>query len=127
MPAAYSYAVIRVVPRVDRGEFLNAGILLHCHERRFLDVAVHLDVVRLLALFNDASVDLIQSHLTALCAITRGEPSGGPMAQLTAQQRFHWLVAPRSTIIQTAPAHSGVCEDPAATLKHLMTRLVLPG
>lgn len=125
-PCAYDYAVIRVVPRVEREEFINVGVILSCPARDFLEARLHLDRARLAAL--DASVDLelVEQHLGVIPLVCRGEPGAGPIGQLPVRQRFHWLTAPRSTIIQTSSVHSGLCEDPAAALAHLMERMVLP-
>jgi hypothetical protein len=125
-PCAYDYAVIRVVPRVEREEFINAGVILSCPARDFLDARVHLDRGRLLALCPDVDVELVQQHLEAIPALCRGGNSSGAIGQFSQRQRFHWLVAPRSTIIQTSPVHSGLSADPAATLEHLVRTMVLP-
>ncbi len=124
MPNSFDYAVVRVVPRVDREEFLNAGILLYCRQRGFLGAAVDLDEARLLALAPDVDVGLIRSHLDALPRICAGGAEAGPIGQLPQKERWHWLVAPRSTILQTSPVHSGLCEDPAVALEQLMDGMV---
>lgn len=125
-PCAYDYAVIRVVPRVERGEFINVGVILSCPARDFLEARLHLDRARLAALDAGADVELVEQHLAVIPLVCRGEPGAGPIGQLPVRQRFHWLVAPRSTIIQTSSVHSGLCEDPAAALAHLIERMVLP-
>lgn len=122
----YDYAVIRVVPRVERAEFVNAGIVLSCHAARFLRARIALDEARLLALDPNVDLDTVRRHLDAIPAICAGGAQAGPIGQLPLRARFHWLTAPRSTIIQTSPVHSGRCGDPAAALEHLLRRMVLP-
>jgi len=121
----YDYAIIRVVPCAERGEFINAGVVLHCLERGFLESRVHVDEQRLLALWPGAELDLIRQHLEAFPKICAGDPDAGPIAGLSRRERFQWLVAPRSTIIQISPVHSGLCDSPEATLEELFRRLVL--
>jgi len=122
--AWYSYAAIRVVPRVDRGDALNVGVVLLARTHGFLQAAVALSQPRLIAL--DATVDIaaVERHLAAFQAVASGDLAGGPIALLPPSERFHWLSAPRSTVIQTSPVHVGVCRDPAAVLQHLMACLV---
>jgi hypothetical protein len=120
----YSYAIIRVVPRVERGECLNVGVVLFAREARYLAARVELDPARLRALAPGADVAQIERHLQALVAIAAGRPEGGPLAALPPAERYHWLTAPRSTVIQTAPAHEGVTADPAATLEELLAAFV---
>ena len=128
MPAPFSfdYAVVRVVPRVDREEFVNAGVVLFCLERDFLAAKVALDADRLRALAPDVDLALVEEHLGAVPRIAAGAPDGGPIARLPPRERFHWLVAPRSTIIQVSPVHAGLCDDPARALDHLFDRMVRP-
>lgn len=128
MPAhnSFDYAIIRVVPRVEREEFINAGVILYCLTRRFLDARVELDERRLLALAPDADVELLRSHLEAIPRLCAGGKAAGPIGQLPQKERFHWLVAPRSTMLQTGPVHSGLCEEPGKALEHLMERMVRP-
>lgn len=121
---AYSYAIIRVVPRVERGEFINAGVILYCKTLRFLDCAVALDAARLTALSTQVEVPLVEGHLNAFARICRGQADAGPIAQLPPQERFYWLVAPRSTVVQTSPMHAGVTAQPAQALQRLMEQLV---
>ena len=121
---AFQYAVIRVVPRVERGESLNAGVILLCRPKRFLAARVGLDAARLRALAPDVDPATIETHLAAIERIAAGDRSAGPIAALGQGERFHWLVAPRSTVIQTSPAHAGLCHDPAAMLDHLMATVV---
>ncbi len=127
MPAVdtYDYAVVRVVPRVQREEFINAGVILSCQLRGFLGARIALDVARLQALAPDVDVDLVQRHLAAIRLICEGHAEAGPIAQLPARGRFHWLTARRSSIIQTSPVHTGRCGDPEGTLDRLLRQLVL--
>ncbi|WP_257456809.1 DUF3037 domain-containing protein [Archangium lipolyticum] len=128
MPAhsSFDYAIVRVVPRVEREEFINAGVILYCLTRRFLDARVELDERRLLALAPDIDVELIRGHLEAIPRLCAGGKAAGPIGQLPQKERFHWLVAPRSTMLQTGPVHSGLCQEPAKALEHLMQRMVRP-
>ncbi len=123
---SFDYAIVRVVPRVDRDEFVNAGVILYCRGRDFLAARVELDRSRLLALFPGAAgdVDTIERALAAIPRICAGEADAGPIAALPPAERFHWLVAPKSTITQTSPVHSGLCDDPAAMLEHLVATMV---
>lgn len=123
-PAQFQYAVVRVVPRVERGESLNAGVIVLSRPRRFLGARVSLDEVRLRAIAPDADPATILPHLTAIERIAAGDPTAGPMAKLGQGERFHWLVAPSSTVIQASEVHTGLCEDPAVELDHLFERLV---
>jgi len=123
-PSSFDYAIVRVVPRVERGEFINAGVILFCLTHRFLSAKVELDERRLLALESEVDVALVRGHLEAIPRICAGGRAAGPIGQLPQKERWHWLVAPRSTILQTSPVHSGFCEDPAKALEHLMDRMV---
>jgi hypothetical protein len=123
---AFDYAVIRVVPRVDRGEFVNAGVILFCSTQAFLDARIGLDVARLQALAPHIDVETVESYLAAIPKVCAGGGEAGSIGQLPQRARFHWLVAPRSTIIQTSPVHSGVHGDLPAALDHLFERLVRP-
>lgn len=120
----YDYAVVRVVPRVEREEFINAGVILSCQRTGFLRAAIDLHESRLLALDPQADVDTVRRHLGAIVAICAGAPEGGPIAQLPLRARFHWLTARRSSIIQTSPVHTGLCTDAGAALDHVMARMV---
>jgi Protein of unknown function (DUF3037) len=126
MPAlsSFDYAIIRVVPRVEREEFVNVGAIVHCRERPFLGARIALDRGRLAALAPDLDLAEIQAHLDAIVRISEGGPAAGPIGRLSQTERFHWLVAPRSTVIQTSPVHSGLTDDPAAALEHLMATMV---
>jgi Protein of unknown function (DUF3037) len=121
---SYDYAIVRVVPRVEREEFINAGVVLSCPSKGFLDARIELDEARLLAL--DAGVDLVavRENLASIPRICAGGPAAGAIGKLSARERFHWLVAPRSTMIQTSAVHTGRCEDPAAALEHLLKTIV---
>ena len=121
----FQYAIVRVVPRVERGECLNAGVIVLCRPTRFLAAKVGLDRARLEALAPDVDPTTIEGHLTALERIAAGDPAAGPMARLGQGERFHWLVAPSSTVIQPSEVHTGLAADPAAELEHLFEQLVL--
>ena len=120
----FQYAIIRVVPRVERGECLNAGVVLLCRPRRFLAAVTALDAGRLAALAPGVDVGTVETHLAAIERIAAGDPSAGPIARLGQGERFHWLVAPSSTVIQPSEVHTGLTDDPAAELDHLVERLV---
>ena len=120
----YDYAVIRVVPKVDREEFMNAGVILSCPDRSFLEARIKLNESRLLALDPSLDLEMVRTHLATIPTICHGGDGAGPIGQLPQRQRFHWLVAPRSTIIQTSPVHTGRCSDPAAALEHLVAKMV---
>lgn len=121
----YDYAVVRVVPRVERAEFINAGVILSCPARRFLGCRIELDEQRLLALDPTVDLDSVRMHLTTIERICKGGDGSGPIGQLSPRERFHWLVAPRSTMIQTSPTHAGRCTDPEIALDHLVRKMVL--
>jgi hypothetical protein len=123
--ASYDYAVIRVVPRVERGERINAGVIVSCPTQGFLAAAIALDAARLRAL--DPAIDLadVEAALAVIPWIAAGDPRGGPVSQLPRGERFHWLVAPRSAMIQTSPVHTGIDDDPRAALEKLLARYVL--
>lgn len=125
-PDTFDYAIVRVVPRVERGEHINAGIIVACATQRFLAAKVALDVARLRALDPAIDADEIAAGLAAIPLIAAADPRGGPIAALPPGERFHWLVAPRSAVIQTSPVHTGLCADPMAALDELMARLVAP-
>ncbi|MEX1361855.1 MAG: DUF3037 domain-containing protein [Nannocystaceae bacterium] len=125
MPARpFDYAIIRVVPRVERGEFLNAGIVVCCPTASFLGCRVRLDAPRLAALCPEADAASIARHLQALCAVCHGEPTAGPIAALPLRERFHWLVHPRSAVLQVSEVHAGTSEDLDATLEQLFDAVV---
>lgn len=120
----YSYAILRVVPRVDRGEFINAGIILWCPKQNVLEAEILLDEKRLKAIDPGIDMDEVRNHLSIIPAICRGEDAGGAIAKMPLTQRFGWLTATRSTVIQTSPIHMGQCENTALIMKQLITRLV---
>lgn len=124
MHAAYDYALIRVVPRVERGEFVNAGAVLCSKSGDFLAARIELDEGRLQALSPDVDLDAVRRHLDAFRAICEGGAGAGPIGRLRPRERFHWLTAPRSTIIQTSPVHSGRCADTATMLERLIETMV---
>ena len=121
---SYDYAVVRVVPRVEREEFVNVGVILSCEKSRYLEARIELDEARLLALDPGIDLDSLRRHLDAIPAICRADPGSGPIGLLPLRARFHWLTAKRSSIIQTSPVHTGKCADMAATMEHLMQRMV---
>ncbi len=127
MPAlnSYDYAIVRLVPCVERGEYINVGVILFCRTRRFLRALISVDVPRVTTLFPTIDIDLVQQHLDTIPLICTGSAEAGIIGQLSQSERFHWLVSPRSTVIQTSPIHSGLCTDPAATLEHLLQTMVL--
>ena len=122
----FDYAVVRVVPRVERGEFLNAGVIVFCPTQGFLEAKIGLDRARLVAL--DPSIDMgaIETYLEIIPKVCAGGEEAGPIGTLPQRARFHWLVAPRSTMIQTSEVHSGVHEDLRAAIDGLFERLVRP-
>jgi hypothetical protein len=121
----FEYAVVRVVPRVERGERFNAGVIVHSRPHRFLGARAWLDEPVLLALSPDCDAGAVQPHLDAIVRIAAGDASAGPIARLTRAERFHWLVAPSSTVVQASEVHTGLTDDPAAELDHLFQTLVL--
>jgi hypothetical protein len=125
--AYYSYAVIRVVPRVEREEFVNAGIILFARTLHFLEARIALDEGKLRAIAPDIDLALLRRHLDTFQAVADGKPEGGDVASQGQSERFHWLTAPRSTMIQTSAVHIGYCEDPEAAVDDLMQRLVHNG
>lgn len=122
----FEYAVLRVVPRVDRGESMNAGVLLYCQARSFLGARVHLDVDRLRALDPGADPAAVEQALRHAAGVCAADPSVGPAGEEDPGRRFRWLTAPRSTVVQPGPVHTGLTSDPEAELDHLLQRLVLP-
>ncbi|MFN8131759.1 MAG: DUF3037 domain-containing protein [Solirubrobacteraceae bacterium] len=120
----FQYLVLRVVPRVERQEFLNAGVVLFARQAGFLAASVGLDRARLAALAPGADAEAIAEHLDALARIAAGDHAAGPVAALEPSERFHWLAAPSSTVVQPSPVHTGLCDDPAAALARLYARLV---
>ena len=120
----FEYAIVRVVPRVERGEAFNAGIVLMCRSRRFLGARVALDAGLMAAMSPDCDPEVVRAHLTAVESVAAGQADAGPIAALSMPERFHWLVSPSSTIIQPSEVHTGVTADPQATLLRLFQQLV---
>jgi DUF3037 family protein len=120
----FQYAIVRVVPHVERGECLNAGVVLFCRPLGFLGARVALDEEALHALAPDCAPETVREQLAAVEAVAAGAGGGGPIAGLPPSERFHWLVAPASTILQPSPVHTGLTSDPAADLDRLFATLV---
>ena len=120
----FAYAILRVVPDVERGERVNVGVVLFCRQRGFLGVRIHLDAARLRALAPDLEIGEVEGHLRGLSRVAEGADDAGPIAALSQSERFGWLSAPASTIVQPSEVHTGLCEDPATTLDNLFKRLV---
>lgn len=126
MPAehTYDYAIVRIVPRVDRGEQINVGVILSCEALDFLDARIEVDEALLLAVDPALDMEAVRGNLAVIPAVCKGGPAAGPIGLLPSRGRFRWLVAPRSTIIQPSEVHTGKTSDPAACLEHLMDRVV---
>jgi Protein of unknown function (DUF3037) len=122
----YDYAIVRVVPRVERGEHMNAGVVLYCRGLGVLAARIELDRARLEALAPGVDMESVERALAVVPLVCDGDPAAGPVAQLTQAERFHWLVAPRSTLIQSSPVHAGFCADPHQALEHLVETMVRP-
>ena len=120
----FQYSILRVVPHVERGECLNAGVLLFCRRLGFLGARTGLDAAAMAALAPDHDADAVRAHLSALERVAAGAPDGGPIAALEPSERFHWLTAPSSTVVQASPVHTGLTNDPAAELDRLFEQLV---
>ena len=120
----FDYSVVRVVPRVERGEFVNAGVIVSCPGRNYLRARVELDAGRLAALDPNFDRETVERHLNAIPLICEGGPQAGPIGLLPQRARFHWLVAPRSTVIQASPVHTGLCEDGDEMLENLLDKMV---
>jgi len=123
----YDYAIVRIVPRVERGEFINAGIILACDVARYLKARIELDERALLALDPDAELQTVRDAVAVIPAICEGGVKAGPIGKLSVRERFHWLVSPKSTIVQTSPVHTGRCGDLNAALEHLLEKMVRRG
>ena len=122
--STYDYAVIRVVPRVEREEFVNVGVVVSCPDRDFLEARIELDPARIAALDATLDIESIRAHLATIPLICRGGDAAGPIGRLPPRERFHWLIAPRSAVIQVSPAHTGRCENPEALLARLVETMV---
>ena len=120
----YDYSVVRVVPRVERGEFVNAGVVLSCDIEKILVAAIELDQKALLAIDANIDLDLVLKTLAIIPAICAGGEGAGPIGKLSSRERFHWLVSPKSTMVQMSPVHTGQCGDVDAALEHLMNSMV---
>lgn len=123
--ASFDYALLRVVPRVERQEFINAGVVVYCPEKRYLAARIRFDQGRLQALWPQVDAALVQQHLQAVERICSGDPAAGPIAQLSPRERFHWITAPRSTIIQPSPVHTGVCDETGGVLDRLEKQFLI--
>jgi hypothetical protein len=120
----YDYAIVRVVPHVERGEQVNVGVILSCADTDFLDARIEIDERALLAIDPNVDLGAVRTNLNVIPVVCRGGPEAGPIGLLPPRGRFRWLVAPRSTVIQPSPVHTGRTSDPAACLEHLMDRMV---
>lgn len=126
MPSPFDYAIIRVVPRVERGEQINVGVIVSCPVRDYLAAEIAFDHTRIAAAFPWLNLDEIAEALSTIPLVAAADPRGGPIAAMPRSERFHWLVAPRSAVIQTSAVHTGLCDDPERVLAKLMAQLVLP-
>ncbi len=126
MPKPFEYALLRVVPRPERGEFVNAGVVLYCPALRFLDARVHLDPERLRALDPRLDPGAVLAYLEAIRTVCAGGREAGPIGLLPPGERFGWLVAPRSTVVQPSPVHTGLADDPERALEHFVRVMILP-
>ncbi|MGB3265311.1 MAG: DUF3037 domain-containing protein [Microcoleus sp.] len=120
----YDYAIIRVVPKVDREEFINVGAIVSCGTKKFLEARIEIDEQRLRAIDSTLDMELIRNHLAVIPVICTGGPESGAIGQLPHRERFHWLVAPRSTIVQTSRVHTGLCENLPSAIEHLLDTMV---
>ena len=121
---SYDYAIVRVVPRVERGEFVNVGVILSCASEDFLQARIELDEARLLALDPTLDLQAIRANLATIPLICAGGERAGPIGRMSTRERFHWLVAPRSASIQTSSVHTGRCTDLESALEHLLDKMV---
>ena len=124
---AFEYVIVRVVPRVEREEFVNAGVVVFSEARDYLDAVIELDEARLCALCNDVDLEVVGAHLAIVPLIARGGPGAGPIGELPLRERWRWLASTRSTIVQTSLAHAGVCTSPEQLLAHLVATVVRVG
>ena len=122
----YDYAIVRVVPKVEREEFVNVGVIVSCPAKGFLEARIELDEQRLKALDATLDIESLRPHLASIIAICAGGAQAGPIGQLSQRERFHWLTAPRSTTIQTSPVHTGHTTNPVSVLEHLLESSVRP-
>ncbi len=126
MGKPFEYAILRVVPRVERGERINAGVVLYCQDEKFLDARVHLDSERLLVLDPTSDLEAVRAHLEAVQPVCAGSDEAGTVGRMPTRERFGWLVAPRSTVVQPSTVHTGLTDDPTAELERLLQSMVLP-
>lgn len=124
MSEVFQYALLRVIPSLDRGEAINVGVVVHARRLQFLAVATHVDEARLRALAPELDVAALRAHLDGLQRVAAGDPQAGAVAALDRSERFHWLVAPSSTIVQAGPVHTGLCDEPHRLLERLLNDLV---
>ena len=122
----YDYAIVRVVPKVERAEFVNVGVIVSCPARDLLLARIEVDERRLMALDPTLDLECVQAHLAAIPAVCAGGEQAGPIGRLSQRERFHWLVAPRSTIIQTSPPHTGSACNLEAVVERLLQTMVRP-
>ena len=120
----FTYALLRVVPRVERGERVNIGLVLFCRQLDFLELSTQVDHPRLAALSPELDPEAVRGRLAAIAGVIHGDPGAGPIAQLSQSERFGWVAAPSSTIIQPSRVHTGLTSDPGATLARLFERLI---
>jgi len=125
-PASFDYALLRVVPRVERQEFINAGVVVYCPQNRYLAARIRFDRERLKALWPEVDVNVVEEHLCGFKRISEGDPTAGPIATLSLSERFHWMTSPRSTIIQPSPVHTGVCDTTDTLLDRLEAQFLSP-
>jgi hypothetical protein len=121
---SFDYAIIRVVPRVEREEFLNVGAVVFCRTKKYLAARIELDEKRLLAFFPGIDIETIREHLEMIPKVCEGGAAAGPIGQLSQSERFNWIVAPKSTMVQCSPVHSGVCTDAEGQLGRLVEKMV---
>ena len=124
MLSAYDYAIVRVVPRVERGEFVNIGVIVSCPARNYLQARIEIEEPRLRALDPTLDLDAIRQHASSIPLICAGGDGAGPIGRLSQRERFHWLVAPRSTVLQISPVHTGRCNEPTDVIEQLLDKLV---
>lgn len=122
--SSFDYAVIRVVPRVEREEFVNAGVIVFCLERRHLEARTRVDRGRLRALWPEVDLELVERQLRAFERVAAGDPEAGPIARMSQRERFHWMTSPRNTIIQTSAVHPGICDGPEGVMERLLGQMV---
>lgn len=122
----YDYTTVRLVPKVEREEFINVGVIVSCPARAFLEARIELDERRVLAFAPALDIEVLRAHLETIPLVCAGGERAGVLGQLSQRQRFYWLIAPRSTVIQMSPAHSGLCESPTTAIEHLLGTMVRP-